>query len=180
MIKDSKHTEETKEKMREARKKNPMRYWLGKKRPEHSKRMSGENSPNFGGLSKEHKLNISKSMKGKSSWNKKGNKRPEMLGDLNPNWQGGIQCEPYCDVWLDKEYKQSIKDRDGNRCLNPDCRCNSNRLTLHHIDYNKKNCHPFNLITLCNSCNVRANKDRRWHRFWYKAIIYQRYIGNLL
>lgn len=97
-------------------------------------------------------------------------------GKNHPMWKGGISCEPYCDVWLDKEYKQSIKDRDGNICLNPDCwgNCNHLPLHIHHIDYNKKNCDPSNLITLCASCNVRANKDREWHTSWYNAIMYRR------
>ena len=40
---------------------------------------------------------------------------------------------------------------------------------------NKKNCHPLNLITVCDPCNGRANKDRDWHTTWYQAIIYRRY-----
>jgi len=98
-------------------------------------------------------------------------------GKLHHNWKGGISCEPYCDAWADKEYKESIKERDGYRCLNPDCwgNCNHLSLTIHHIDYDKKNCHPSNLITLCRSCNSRANKDRKWHKAWYQVIIYKRY-----
>jgi len=98
-------------------------------------------------------------------------------GENNPQWKGGISCEPYCDVWLDKDFKQSIKDRDGNICLNPDCwgNCNHLPLTIHHIDYNKKNCEPQNLITLCRSCNSRANKDREWHIRWYRVILNKRY-----
>jgi len=116
------------------------------------------------------------------SWNKwQQNRRcPKchfirVSGSGNSRWNGGISCEPYCDIWLDKDFKQSIKNRDGNRCLNPDCWNTSNILDIHHIDYNKKNCEPQNLITLCRSCNSRANKDREWHKFWYKAILYRRY-----
>jgi len=98
-----------------------------------------------------------------------------MTGENNPRWKGGIACEPYCDTWLDEEYKQAIKQRDNNKCLNPLCNKNSERICLHHIDYNKKNCHPNNLITLCISCNSKANKDRTWHESWYKAILYRRY-----
>ncbi len=96
-------------------------------------------------------------------------------GSIHYNWKGGISCEPYCDVWLDKDFKQSIKERDGYQCLNPNCWGTSKRLTIHHIDYNKKNCDPSNLITLCASCNVRANKDRKWHKSWYNAILNKRY-----
>ena len=95
----------------------------------------------------------------------------KLSGPNHWNWQGGISAEPYCDVWLDKEYKESIRKRDNYKCQNPSCWNNYNHLTLHihHIDYNKKNCHPFNLISLCNSCNSRANHNRL---FWEK--LYQK------
>jgi len=96
------------------------------------------------------------------------------FGPNNPSWKGGISCEPYCQDWT-KEFKDFIKKRDGYKCLNPDCWGVSKRLTVHHIDYNKKNCEPQNLITLCNSCNSRANTQRNWHKAWYQAIIYRRY-----
>lgn len=96
-------------------------------------------------------------------------------GPGHPNWKGGISCEPYCDMWLDKDFKESIKQRDGYKCMNPGCWGTSKRLSIHHIDYNKKNCAPKNLITLCNSCNPAANKDRDWHTAWYQAIMAKRY-----
>jgi len=101
-------------------------------------------------------------------------------GPNAPNWLGGISYEPYCEVWKDKEYKQDIRERDGNRCLNPYC-CSkkSNNLVIHHIDYCKKNCQPNNLITICCSCNTKANTDREWHTAWYQAIIYRRYVNKI-
>lgn len=98
-------------------------------------------------------------------------------GENNPAWKGGISCEPYCFEWSSKEFKDYIKERDGYKCLNPDCFGNIYRLNVHHVDYNKKNCEPENLITLCTSCNSRANFNRAWHKDWYKAIINRRY-GN--
>jgi len=98
-------------------------------------------------------------------------------GEGNSNWKGGISCEPYCHEWSFKEFKDMIKERDGYKCLNPDCHKNCNHLPLHvhHIDNNKKNCDPNNLITLCVSCNSRANKDREWHTSWYQTILNKRY-----
>jgi hypothetical protein len=102
----------------------------------------------------------------------------KLSGSGSPFWKGGISYEPYCAMWKDEEYKQDIKERDKNRCLNPCCDSKKpNDLTIHHIDYNKKNCHPTNLITVCRSCNSRANKDRDWHQTWYQAIIKNRYGG---
>lgn len=99
-----------------------------------------------------------------------------MSGERHHNWKGGISCEPYCFEWSSKEFKDFIKERDSYTCLNPDCFGNIHRLNVHHIDYNKKNCDPYNLITLCTSCNARANFNRKWHKAWYQAIIWMRYL----
>jgi len=92
------------------------------------------------------------------------------------DWTGFKATEPYCDVWGDKEYKQDIKNRDGNVCQNPDCWHKSDRLCVHHIDYKKKNCHPSNLITLCISCNFRANSNREYWKSFYKNIMIKKNI----
>ena len=97
-------------------------------------------------------------------------------GNGHYNWQGGKSFEPYCEIWKDKEFKLDIIERDAYICLNPCCSSRSPKdLTIHHINYNKKNCHPSNLITICRSCNSAANKDRWWHKPWYQAIMYRRY-----
>lgn len=97
-------------------------------------------------------------------------------GSNNVGWKGGISFEPYCEAWKDKEYKQDIRNRDGNKCLNPYCDSpNKNDLTIHHIDYDKKNCKPSNLITVCRSCNSKANTNRNWHQSWYQTILFKRY-----
>jgi hypothetical protein len=96
-------------------------------------------------------------------------------GSNHPSWKGGISYEPYCPIWSDKEYKQDIRNRDGNKCLNPTCKKKDHRLHIHHINYNKKSCSPSNVITLCGSCNTTANNNREWHTAWYKALMYMRY-----
>jgi len=115
----------------------------------------------------------------KSHWLKPGYRENIILthsGPLASNWQGGISCEPYCQIWLDKEYKESIKIRDGYKCQNIDCRKKEGRIFIvHHINYNKKNCHPWNLITLCNSCNGRANFNREYWEQLYQNILSKKY-----
>ena len=97
------------------------------------------------------------------------------LGEGHWNWQGGKSFEPYCPVWKDSAYKESIKIRDNWICQNPYCFKTDNTLHIHHIDYNKQNCHPSNLITVCGPCNTRANKDRTWHTEWYQTIMNNKY-----
>ncbi|KKK77449.1 hypothetical protein LCGC14_2853510 [marine sediment metagenome] len=101
-----------------------------------------------------------------SVWRKKVYK-----GEKSPTWQGGKTYEPYGEVWLDREFKEDIKERDDYQCQNPDCWGNSHRICLHHIDYNKENCIPSNLITLCGSCNARANVDRDRWQVWYGYLL---------
>lgn len=91
-------------------------------------------------------------------------------GSGHPNWKGGISDQGYCPIWKDKEYKESIKERDNYICRNPTCYRQDKVLHIHHIDYNKQNCCPNNLITVCRSCNARANFDREWHEEFYKII----------
>jgi hypothetical protein len=98
-----------------------------------------------------------------------------LKGERNPNWQGGIGCEPYAPIFVDKRFKAGIRERDNFECQNPDCRKNCDTLTIHHIDYNKKNCKPINLITLCNSCNARANFNRDFWQAGYTEIIRLKY-----
>ena len=93
------------------------------------------------------------------------------FGSGHYNWKGGISIEPYCDAWKDKQYKADIKKRDNFTCQNPDCWGTTDKLAIHHIDYDKKNCHPSNLITVCISCNSRANTNRSWHTDWYSTLI---------
>lgn len=147
-----KHTEKTKKKIGKSNK-NPSL----ETRKKISKNLIGRK------FSKEHKKKLSIIATGKYE------------GDKNPNWRGGISCEPYCQIWTDKEYKQSIKDRDGNECQNPDCWNTAERVALHHINYIKKDCSPLNLITLCTSCNSRANKDREEHTLFYQNIMKEKY-----
>ena len=155
----------------------------------------GKNNPMYGRkFTEEHRLNMSKALKGKYAgkrayWYEKKfskytrdkiseSRRGLLVGKDNPNWKGGKSFEDYCPMWTDKEYKQFIRDRDGNKCLNPYCnKINPFDLHIHHINYDKKECRPVNLITVCRSCNARANFDRKWHKAWYKAIIKNRYGG---
>jgi hypothetical protein len=118
--------------------------------------------------------------KGWRTGNFKGEANPNygntiLAGANNPNWQGGIACEPYAPIWVDKRFKAGIRERDGHECQNPDCRGDVVTLTCHHIDYDKKNCNPKNLITLCVSCNARANFNRDFWEAGYREIIRRKY-----
>lgn len=45
------------------------------------------------------------------------------------------------------------------------------KVAIHHINYDKKNLDPKNLISLCRSCHTKTNHNREnWIKlFWEKA-----------
>ena len=88
------------------------------------------------------------------------------LKDKNPNWRGGVSSESYGVEW-DRHLKEKIMMRDNYVCRNPGCKGNSRRLAVHHVNYIKKDNREGNLITLCTSCNSRANRKRElWKTFY--------------
>jgi hypothetical protein len=62
--------------------------------------------------------------------------------------------------WTDT-LKKAIRERDHYVCQ----LCLKNGWVVHHIDYDKKNCDPKNLITLCRKCHAKTNYNRNiWIR----------------
>lgn len=92
------------------------------------------------------------------------------IGEKNHNWQDGKSFEPYS-IEFNDQLKRKIRKRDNNQCQNPNCWNTSKRLCIHHIDYNKSNCLEDNLITLCTSCNGRANKNKEYWIEFYRNIV---------
>lgn len=110
----------------------------------------------------------------------KGNKRPDLAKrnkinkrrtSKNPNWQGGISKLPYS-FDFDRQLKELIRKRDNRTCQLCGKRKRANYdLTVHHIDYDKQNSNPKNLITLCRSCNNKVNSGRKqWTRFFQSKL----------
>jgi len=92
-------------------------------------------------------------------------------GENNPNWNGGVSFEPY-GLEFNKELKEKIRTRDNHTCQL--CKVIKNiinkrevKMVVHHIDYDKRNNNPNNLITLCTFCNSSVNKSRNeWTNFF--------------
>lgn len=80
-------------------------------------------------------------------------------------------------IEFDNQLKEAIRDRDGRKCamcrtLEKDCQRN---LDVHHIDYDKFNCDPSNLVSLCQSCHIKTNYSRP---FWTQ--VFTKYRGRKL
>jgi hypothetical protein len=89
--------------------------------------------------------------------------RNSKIGEKNPNWNNGSSFEPYSVDWTET-LKKSIRERDHYTCQ----LCGKEpAICVHHIDYNKKNCNPDNLITLCKSCHSKTNNHKSyWENFF--------------
>lgn len=90
----------------------------------------------------------------------------------SPFWQGGTSFEPYPSDFNER-LKKKILRRDCYVCQ----KCGitqeeslkkiRRKLTIHHIDYDKKNCDESNLITLCLRCNIDANFNREYWTIYF-------------
>lgn len=138
----------------------------GKNHPEVSERnkqKTGKNNPMFGRLGKENP-NF-------------GQERPQvsiqMLKEKNHNWKGGISKLPYS-FDFNEELKELIRKRDNYICQ----LCKKSGKTIHHIDYNKDNCDPKDLITLCKSCNAKVNYNRNLWTIYFNQKMNLQYRDN--
>ena len=185
------HSDETKKRMSEAKKGKPS-WNKGKKlSKEHRKNLSlshvgyiqseeqkkkrsdimkkgyASGRIKAGMLGKKHSFDFAK--KRKATLEKRGYSQ---CGENNPSWKGGLSFEPYTEEF-NKELKELIRNRDNYQCQL--CGCpeseEGRNLAIHHIDYVKKNCKPFNLISLCISCHMKTNKDReKWQKYFINKI----------
>ena len=126
------------------------------------------------------KIKMSNAHKGLNTWSKgrfhteetkikisKANSR-----EKSSQWKGGISWETYPQLF-NKQLKEKVRVRDNficQLCGIPELECNR-RLSIHHIDYNKKNCEINNLISLCHNCHCKTNYDRKYYEENLRSII---------
>jgi hypothetical protein len=83
------------------------------------------------------------------------------VGDSHWNWHGGSSFEPYSKEWT-KELKKQIRERDNYKCQLCGIKETEyyQKLSVHHIDYNKNNLNENNLVSLCRKCHIKTNCKR--------------------
>jgi len=98
------------------------------------------------------------------------------FGELNPSWRGGTSNEPY-PLNFNRQLKETIRIRDNRTCQ----LCSMpeeeyfRALDIHHINYDKKDISPMNLISLCVACNSKANAERAYHQILFSEKIKEIY-----
>ena len=110
------------------------------------------------------------------------------IGSRGANWQGGISFEPYS-IKFNNRLKEQIRKRDNYRCQ--ECFRHQGelftengrryKLMVHHVDYDKKNNNPKNLISLCNNCHGQTGFKREdWIKYFQNKLCLQEKISNLI
>lgn len=94
---------------------------------------------------------------------------PHFSGKNHPCWLGGKSFEPYTVDWTET-LRRSIRERDKFICQI--CYKIQGEIAhdIHHIDYDKKNCDPNNLITLCHSCHTKTGVNREYWKKYFQNI----------
>ena len=87
-------------------------------------------------------------------------------------WQGGKSFEIYPKEF-NKPLKKKIKIRDNYTCII--CDKKTQKLDIHHIDYDKMNSNEKNLIALCHSCHSKTNTNRQQWTPFFVSIINEKY-----
>ena len=91
-------------------------------------------------------------------------------GKNSHSWIDGRSFEPY-DEKFNKKLKEKIRKRNNYICQSCGILENGRKLTIHHIDYNKKNNKSNNLIALCVGCNSKVNFDRDdWTKYFQEKM----------
>ena len=128
-----------------------------------------------GALSEEHRNKIKKANKGKITSPKTIFKK----GKNHPNFNNYSSFEPY-GLEFNNQLREQIRIRDQFRCQQCfrhqnelyDKKGKKYKLHIHHIDYNKKNNNPENLISLCRNCHTQTNFKREdWEHYFQNKVI---------
>lgn len=96
---------------------------------------------------------------------------PESMSrENNPNWKKGVSFEPYC-YKFNITFKEAVRERDDYACQLCGIKQNGERLSVHHIHYDKKNCYP-DVVALCRSCHNKTMVNRNyWENYFENQLI---------
>lgn len=110
--------------------------------------------------SEEHCRNLSISLKASFA-------NIDRSGENNANWRGGLSFEPY-GLSFNNELKNQIRERENYKCFICWLAGKDERnLSIHHINYDKVDNRPSNLVALCIPCHVKTNGNRN---YWQKIL----------
>jgi hypothetical protein len=96
------------------------------------------------------------------------------VGNLSPNWRGGLSFIPYCEKF-NPDFKERTRAYWGYICFECGTAQNGKRLAVHHIHYDKKMCcngSPRDVVPLCQSCHAKTNDNREYWEDHFTYLLY--------
>ncbi len=94
-------------------------------------------------------------------------------GAKHPCWNGGSSHKDYDPEFM-RTIRYSTKCRDSYRCQLCHVRKKRSELHSHHIDHDKDNSDPMNIVTLCRSCHGRVHRKAlrdAWRRVLQNLVV---------
>jgi len=93
-----------------------------------------------------------------------------MKGEANPNYIHGRAGTAYPKEFND--IREAVRDRDGRKCFLCGAREEDmdEKISVHHIDWDKYNNDMANLMTLCRPCHEKEAGSKR-RRMWRAALL---------
>lgn len=124
-------------------------------------------------------------MKGKNNpiFNKKLSKKTRRKISIALGGDGKLDRKNDYSSEFNYKLRNKIRKRDNYTCQ----KCSliekkqllklNRKLSIHHINYNKKNNKDSNLITLCHNCHIKTNTNRK---YWIKYFINKQNKSNII
>ncbi len=123
---------------------------------------------------------IIKNKIGKSSLGRKipsvSSSNMKRCGEKSSTWRGGLSFIPYTKEF-NKKFKNIIIRRDNYVCM----KCgkiqekNGKKLSVHHINYDKKLTIKKNCCALCKKCNSEVNFNREYWIKFFQFLLTKKY-----
>ena len=89
-------------------------------------------------------------------------------GPNHPAWKGGSSLKGYDEEFM-RVVRYSTKHRDGYCCRLCHVKKVQSELHSHHIDQDKDNSDPQNIITLCRKCHGKVHRKSD-HQSWQRVL----------
>lgn len=91
------------------------------------------------------------------------------ISENNPNYIENL--DRIYPIEFNNNLKEQIRKRDNHTCQKCGKENSKEKLSIHHINYNKKNNNIENLISLCRKCHSITGGKRRLWEFYFNAVM---------
>jgi len=188
------HTEETKQKLKEAWVIRKLKFPPLKHTEETKKKISDAHTGRK--HSEKSRKNMSEAHSGKPLSKKQYDavlKRVQSIefrtaqserrsGENCTFWKGGVSFEPYC-IKFNNDFKRRVRAFFNNICVEcgKPAHESSRNHHVHHVNYDKDVCcndSPHLFVILCPSCHIKTNLNRDYWKSHFTELINSKYGGK--